>query len=255
MVDRAMDSRPPADILEAVARHTNARQQPAAWKWQSLTTTNPATRIAIDGRSWILKKSRDGRKDEILSRLFDEYGIPHHQAIRVGAHWVLMRDAGAYTLESMPREFYSLALFAQLGRLAASALLVGMRDRKLGNIAANVEAGLAPALSHIDYEGAFRAGLVNRVLRPKKYYRYLLTRLLFDVARRFEERDVRAAFALFLDAFCEEWDRLQRLRPSSQLRKGMLLREQIMLRTGRKTRRARALMESAFTDLVDGHSN
>lgn len=250
-----MDSRPPADVLEAVASHTNAKQQPAEWKWQSLTTTNPATRIAIDGRSWILKKSRDGRKDEILSRLFDEYGIPHHQAIRVGAHWVLMCDAGEHTLESMPHESYSVALFAQLGRLAASALLVGMRDRKLGNIAANVEAESMPALSHIDYEGAFRTGLVNRVLRPKKYYRYLLTRLLFDVAARFEERDVRAAFPLFLDAFCAEWERLRRLRPSPELWEKMLLRERITLRTGRGKRRARALMEGAFTDLIDGHTN
>lgn len=237
----------PIDVLDNIASLAKARKGPDLWKWTPLTTTNPAFRVNIDGDRWIVKRSRDDRKDEILSLLFDEYGIAHHKATCLGERWILMCDAGAHTLESMPRECYDITLFSQLGRLAAAALLVGMRDRKLGNIAVDVSSGEGLVLSHIDYEGAFRSGLVNRILRPDRYYRYLLMRLLFDVVRHCEERDVQAAFSLFLEAFCKEWHRLLQQRPSTNLRKKMWLRERLMLCSGRRSvTRARALMERAF---------
>lgn len=246
----------PADVIDNLAHHLQAGQPPAAWDWKPLTTTHPAMRVLVDGRSWIVKKSCNDRKDEILSLLFDEYGVVHHQATRMGGGWIIMRDAGAYTLASLPRELYHPGLFSQLGRLAASALLVGMRDRKLGNIAVDLPAGSEPVLSHIDYEGAFRTGLVNRILRPQKYYRYLLTRLLFDVATRFGECDRPAAFSLLLDAFRTEWARLGPLRPSRRLQAQMLLSEKLILWSGGwSTEQASRLMQNAFADLLGRRAN
>lgn len=242
----------PATVLASVSRYLKVAVQPANWRFELLTTTSPTLRIGIDGRTFILKESKNDRKDILVSLIFDGYGVAHHQATAMTGGWILMQDAGPYTLESWPRDRYCIDLFNELGKVAASALLLGMRDRKLGNIAVSAVArGGYIQLSHIDYEGAFRAGLFNRFLRPQKYYRYLLTRLLFDVAHHFGESNLTNAFSNFLDGFRVEWARLAKLRPAVAVWRKMRYRERLILRSGLKDNvEASVLLQQAFDRLV-----
>lgn len=247
---RQHDSRsPPQEILNRIQQVLQLNQDVASWTIEPLTTTNPTMRIRADQQSWIVKKSRTPRRDVLVSEILAAYAIPHLNVLALTDDWTLMQDAGTHTLENMPPERYDIALFSQLGAIAASALLLGMRDRKLGNIAIGEAAGNIQLL-HIDYEGAFRTGLFNRLFRPRKYYRYLLMRLLFDVARHYQEQRLSSAFRLFCEGFCREWARINKIRPDAGFDGKMTLRAKLMLATGRcSVSRARKLLQEGFAHL------
>lgn len=221
----------PATVLEATGKYLNTASRIADWEIGSLTTTNPTVRITIGNDSWILKKSRSVRKELLAGRIFDAFGITSTHPSVVQDDWLLMDDIGRHTLETLPRQDYRANLFAELGKAAADATLMGMRDRKLGNMVVTpIADGAGYALCHIDYEGVFRTGVVNWLLRPDRYHRYLLTRLLFDVVRHFGEAGVANAFSLFLAGFHEELDRISGVRLPPGLSKEMSLTELMIFR-------------------------
>lgn len=241
---------PPSGVLEKAAKVILAAQPIPDWQLKMLTTTNPVWRIKVDEYHWIIKQSRNADKDVLVSHILHQYGVPDLGVVLLDKDWVLMRFAGEYNLETLPAEFFHVEMFTELGRLAALALLLGMRDRKLANIAVSPESA-TNMMCHIDYEGAFRTGLLNRTFRPAKYFRYLLTRLLFDVARKFQVGNLDGAYELFKSGFLAECGRISNVAPANSLRGKIALKMRWVLCTFPAERsRLETLLDHAHTKMI-----
>ncbi len=221
----------PVSVVDALARVVGPDATPESWRWEALAATNPVYRLSADEAVWIVKRPKDADKDLRVDAVLAEFGVPHCAAVAVGEGWIAMRDVGDDSLESLDPARYHVGLFDQLGTLAASALRLGMRDRKLANILVTRDG----SLMHIDYEGGFRAGVLTRMLRPHRYYRYLMTRLFFDVVQHFGEGDLDAAFARFKSGFGPEWARISRLRLPHELAARLHARERVHLACERRS--------------------
>lgn len=221
----------PASVVDALARVVGVAATPESGRWDALAATNPVYRLSAGRAAWIVKRPKDADKDVRVDAVLAALAVPHCAIVPLGEGWIAMRDVGDDSLESLDPARYHIGLFDQLGALAASALRLGMRDRKLANILVARDG----SLMHIDYEGGFRAGLLTRVLRPHRYYRYLMTRLFFDVAKHFGESDLDAAFARFKNGFGPEWARMSRLRLPRELTARLHARERLHLACERRS--------------------
>ncbi|AUN95910.1 hypothetical protein [Pseudazoarcus pumilus] len=221
----------PASVVDALDRIGGRDATPERRHWEALAATNPVYRFGTGEAAWIVKRPKDADKDLRVDAVLAALAVPHCAIVPLGEGWIAMRDVGDASLERLDPAHYRIDLFDQLGTLAASALRLGMRDRKLANILVARDG----SLMHIDYEGGFRAGLLTRMLRPHRYYRYLLTRLFFDVARHFGESDLDAAFARFKNGFGPEWARMARLRLPRELASRLHTRERLHLACERRS--------------------
>ena len=244
------DRTPPPEVLDAL-RDRRAIPAPA-WRpaVRRLSGLNLTFRVEASGGSWIVKRSADPRKDLVVADLFRGWSIPGFDAEVLLRDWLAMEDLRLPTLgEHIQRAPPSPELFEGLGAAAAQAERVGMRDRKIGNILVDGAGAAGPRLIHIDYEGAFCAGLFDRAVRPWRYVKYLVRRFFLDVVEAAPTGALPAAeTASFFERFREgllcEHGRLERLAgPPPATRFPLELRQRMTLRTRIGGRRLGSLLE------------
>ena len=153
---------------------------PEEWKTAFLSPT--VVRVESDEGSWIVKRSKNPRRELAVYGLFCAYGIPHYRIEPLGSGFLLYEDLNLPTLGSYLQQTQDLSppFFYQLGCASMQSEWVGMKDRNLRNIL--IDQGV-PKVYLIDFDSAFREDIFNRIFRPYKFYRYIVRRMFFDVLR------------------------------------------------------------------------
>jgi hypothetical protein len=239
---------PPPEVLDAL-RERQGIPPPWSPRVLRLSGLNPTFRVESAAGSWIVKRSADPRKDLVVADLFRGWSIPTFGVEVLLRDWLAMEDLRLPTLaEHVQREAASRELFGGLGAAAAQAERVGMRDRKIANILVDGAGAAGPRLIHIDYEGAFCAGLFDRAVRPWRYVTYLVRRFFVDVLEAappgtLSPGGTPSPFESFREGLLREHERLERLAgPRPPTRFPLALRQRITLRTRIGSRRLESLL-------------
>lgn len=175
---------PDSRVLLALSSAKDITSSSDDWQISRLSTSNPIYRVETEAGSWIIRRPPDPAGELLVARLVAALDIAGFGLERLCEGWLVLEDLQLPTLAAHLRAgpaALSTLLFERLGELAMQADLLAMRDRKLNNILLRQSEQRPLELVMIDYEGAFDAGLLDRLFRPGRYMTYLTTRLFFDV--------------------------------------------------------------------------
>ena len=170
----------PSEILTRLREKKKIETSPHQWMTVSLSPN--VSRVETPQGSWVVKISRDPRRELAVYHLFSVYGIPYFRIEPLGGDFLLYEDLRLPTLGSYLQQTMELSpeLLFQLGCASIQSELVGMKDRNLRNILIDPK---GPKLYLIDLNAAFRGDVFDRIFRPYKFYRYLVCRMFLDVLR------------------------------------------------------------------------
>ena len=175
---------PDSRVLLALSSAKDITSSSDDWQISRLSRSNPIYRVQTEVGSWIIRRPVDPAGELLVARLVAALDIGGFGLERLCEGWLVLEDLQLPTLAARLRAglaALSPPLFERLGELAMQADLLAMRDRKLNNILVRQSDEQHLELVMIDYEGAFAAGLLDRLFRPGRYMTYLTTRLFFDV--------------------------------------------------------------------------
>lgn len=183
---------------------------------QLLSENNSVYRLESSGmkRSWILKKTVSTAKEVAAMQIFEICGIKVPRFGRLSENWILMEDLDMNSCEQYIEkncDNIREGIYRQLGRVTLHADLLGMRDRNLRNMLID---DASKQLILIDFDSAFSIRLFDRYLRPRKYLRYLVMRMFFDVINKvggYVVEDLQDIFTVFKEGAVKELERLNKV--------------------------------------------
>ncbi len=145
-------------------------------------------RVKRGNSSWILKKTEEGTKELLVHRLFSSYKVSQFDQWVLNENWICMTDLGlpilGEVLNSVGFTRESSGFFYDIGRVATSAFVAGMRDRNLGNVLYDVH---LKRCYHVDYTSGLEERLSDRLFRPHRLLAYLIGRLYLDILSGIKE--------------------------------------------------------------------
>lgn len=229
--------------------------QTAPEEWKTVFLSPNVVRVQSDEGSWIVKRSKNPRRELAVYHLFCAYGIPRFRIDPLGGDFLLYEDLRLPTLGSYLKQTQVLSpqLFLQLGCASVHAELVGMKDRNLRNILIDSK---GPTLYLVDFNAAFRGDVFDRIFRPYKFYRYLVRRMFLDVLREVSSLTrarIDSLMPYFRQGLLQEQERINNLASTSPPELFLFTwSEKLCLKT-RTTSRDKlvALFEQGFTSALE----